>query len=120
MTHRIPGYLVELGRRLREERVKSTLNQPDFAARVGVSKTSQQQYEAGKTPPTVEYLYRLADHGIDPGYILTGQRDGGSLGLLETHLIEAFRAMGNQQRQALLQVADALRQDPQKGRDDED
>ncbi|RIA44085.1 phage repressor protein C with HTH and peptisase S24 domain [Hephaestia caeni] len=46
-------------------RVDRGLNQKDFGALGGVSITSQQQYEAGKTPPNAEYLYRLESNGID-------------------------------------------------------
>lgn len=63
--------------RLREERNRKGLNQEDFAALGDVKKNSQVQYEAAKTPPTVEYLLKLADHGVDAAYVLTGQGERG-------------------------------------------
>jgi DNA-binding XRE family transcriptional regulator len=58
--------LVRVGMLLRAERTSRGLNQTAFGELGGVSLTTQQQYEAGKTSPTVEYLLKLQEHGFDP------------------------------------------------------
>lgn len=49
-------------------RLKMTLEQ--FAARLGVSRATQANYESGKTIPTVDYLDACASIGIDPMQLL--------------------------------------------------
>lgn len=68
--------LLGFGQRLKAVREAKGMNQQDFAALAGKQKNSQVQYEGGKTPPPLDYLYRLADHGVDIAYLLTGQRSG--------------------------------------------
>lgn len=64
----------ELGARLREERRSIGLDQRAFAELAGVNKNTQLAYEQGKTAPDANYLMRIAEHGADIGYILTGKR----------------------------------------------
>ncbi|MCW3836013.1 helix-turn-helix domain-containing protein [Sphingomonas canadensis] len=66
--------LAALGKRLREERKEKRFTQTAFSELAGVHKNSQIAYEAGRTPCTVEYLLRLAECGVDIGYVLTGRR----------------------------------------------
>lgn len=68
------GDLAGFSARLKAARETKSLNQKDFAELGGVGKTSQVQYEAGNSAPSIDYLYRLADHGVDIGYLLTGRR----------------------------------------------
>lgn len=82
--------LDQLGRRLRQERVRLGLDQTDFGAMVAISKNSQSAYEGGKTSPTAEYLLKLAVHGVDIGYVLTGLRSDGSVGMIEKQILEMF------------------------------
>jgi transcriptional regulator with XRE-family HTH domain len=62
---------VKLGERLKRERMKSGLNQADFAAQGAVSKASQVAYESGVNSPDAVYLARLAAN-VDLLYVLTG------------------------------------------------
>lgn len=55
----------QLGKRIRAIRTERGLNQKDFGALGGVGITTQQQYEAGRTAPTTEYFFRLAEHGVE-------------------------------------------------------
>ena len=89
-------------RRLREERLSKALNQADFAALGGVKITAQQQYEGGKTTPNVDYLYRLAGHGVDIGYMLLGVRADGTLGFGDTMLLQAFAKLSEREREATM------------------
>lgn len=54
-----------LGLRIKTARKARGLNQKDFASLGGVGLTTQQQYEAGRTAPSTEYFFRLAEHGIE-------------------------------------------------------
>ncbi len=60
--------------RLKEERLKTGLNQTQFAELAGVKKLSQSYYETGKRKPDVEYLALAEKLGCDIQYIVTGQR----------------------------------------------
>lgn len=62
--------------RLREERERLGLTQPDFGALGGVGKQSQINYESGKRLPDVSYLTALGGHGVDVAYLLTGVESG--------------------------------------------
>lgn len=94
--------LPALGLRIRRIRLEKGLNQKEFAKLGGVSITSQQQYEAAKTPPTVEYLYRLSEHGVDIVELLTGQGADGSLGFAETQLLDVFSSLSGREREAIM------------------
>ena len=65
--------------RLSEERKRIGLNQKDFSATAGVTKTSQVNYESGERSPNVDYLQAIATTGVDIQYILTGNRTGEAL-----------------------------------------
>lgn len=62
-----------LGERLKLERQRLNLSQADFGARVGVSKTSQFNYESGERTPDAQYLTTAHELGVDVLYVLTGQ-----------------------------------------------
>jgi len=100
--------LRRFGERLRETRILAGANQQEFAGLGGVKKNSQVAYEAGKTAPTVEYLYRLAAHGVDIGYILTGRRDDESQADGERRLIDMFAKLDERERDAILTMLATL------------
>ncbi len=60
----------EYGARLKECRLGLGLSQAAFAEKVGVSKATQVNYEAGRTIPDLSYADRCAALGIDPGRLL--------------------------------------------------
>lgn len=61
--------------RLKEERKRLRLTQPELSEIGGVTKKSQVVYESGKgASPTAEYLEKIAAVGIDVQYLLTGIR----------------------------------------------
>lgn len=84
------------------------LTQEAFSALAGLKKNSQIKYEKGTTAPTVEYLLRWADHGVDIGYVMTGLRVEKGTGPEETVLLQSFGKLGNRERQALVQLAGTL------------
>lgn len=95
-------HLLRFGDRLRAARAEKRLNQNDFAALGGASTNSQVFYEAGKTPPKIDYLYRLAEHGVDIAYLLTGRRIEGELDFEQSMLIEMFEKLSLEARQSLM------------------
>ncbi|MBI1495370.1 XRE family transcriptional regulator [Halocynthiibacter styelae] len=60
--------------RLREERIRLGMNQPDFAEVGGAKKHSQINYEKGKTSPDGDYFAAISEIGADVLYILTGTK----------------------------------------------
>lgn len=66
--------MLNIGERLKEERVRLGYNQTDFAAIAGVAKTSQFNYEKGERSPDAEYLAATAAIGLDVLYVVTGVR----------------------------------------------
>lgn len=64
----------DIGKRLREERVRLSYTQDAFAAVGGVLVNAQGKYERGLRSPSAVYLSRLADIDVDLLYVLTGRR----------------------------------------------
>lgn len=64
-----------IGERLRAERQRLGYVQADFGAAVGVSKTTQFNYEAGDRTPDARYLRKAAALGLDLLHVVTGNRD---------------------------------------------
>lgn len=94
--------LVLFGSRLRAIRMERNIKQAEFGELVGSSANSQLNYEKGKTPPTIDYLYRLAEHGVDIAYLLTGRRIEGGLDFEQSMLIELFEKLSVEARQSLM------------------
>lgn len=63
-----------LGERLRAERKRLNLSQPQLAEAAGATKQTVFAWETGKTAPGGFQLSALADLGVDVLYVLTGQR----------------------------------------------
>ena len=81
--------------RLREIRKGMNLTQADFGALAGVTVTAQLNYEKGTRNPDTAYLERLAAHGVDGVYLLTGERiprGAAALSEAEAALIARYRS----------------------------
>lgn len=63
-----------IGNRLKEERERLGLTQPDFAAAAGAAKRTLIEWEKGKTSPSVVQLSALSEIGVDAVYVLMGIR----------------------------------------------
>jgi transcriptional regulator with XRE-family HTH domain len=96
--------LEAIGARLKEERLAKKLKQDDFAELGGVKRVSQGAYESGKAAMSLDYLLRLSAHDVDIDYVVTGVRKDGSLGAFEQQLLNDFRALGDEEKAALLVV----------------
>lgn len=66
--------MLNIGERLKEERVRLGFNQAEFAAFGGVAKTSQFNYEKGDRSPDADYLAAVSSRGVDILYVVTGER----------------------------------------------
>lgn len=64
--------MTTFGERLRKERLRLKSNQSEFALIGGVQKNAQINYEKGERSPDADYLQRIAAHGADVLYLLTG------------------------------------------------
>lgn len=102
------GKLQALGQRIRRVRLEMEMNQKDFAKLGGVSITSQQQYEAAKTPPTVEYLYRLEGVGVDIVQLLSGQCADGSMDYENSQLLEMISLLSDREKAAIMAMLTTL------------
>ena len=60
--------------RLRDERKRLGLSQEALASVGGVKLNAQSNYETGKRAPDSDYLARVAAHGVDVGFLFTGER----------------------------------------------
>ena len=81
--------------RIREIRKGMNLTQADFGALAGVTVTAQLNYEKGTRNPDTAYLERLAAHGVDVVYLLTGERiprGAAALSEAEAALIARYRS----------------------------
>lgn len=63
-----------IGERLREERARLGYSQAAFSEAVGVSKTTQFNYESGGRSPDALYLHAAKRLGVDIDYVISGQR----------------------------------------------
>lgn len=122
---------VEVSARLRAERERLKLKQEEFAEQMGVSRTSQSNYERGERSPDLDYLAKAATLGVDALYVITGNRsratplpaapayDGGAirgeslssvLTAEESALVDNFRHASQEGRRALAAAGAALSQ----------
>lgn len=105
---------VQIGERLREERLRIGLSQVDFSLYCGASRNALLQWERGETAPNAGVLATMTNLGVDALYVVTGQRQGESESTLapeEKVLLSAWRDSGDKGRAALSAVAEVLRPD---------
>lgn len=85
-----------LANRIREARKFLRLTQAEFAAKTGVSERSLQGFERGRGVPSGETLLKIAELGLNPGWLLIGtgnmllrdrQDDGPAHGDLDRELM---------------------------------
>lgn len=80
------------GTRLKSERKRLGFNQEDFATKIGIQRFTQYQYEAEINSPTVRYLEKAIEIGVDLAYIIFDVR--------MEHLLIAERDMPAVERKA--------------------
>ncbi|ROQ62192.1 transcriptional regulator with XRE-family HTH domain [Pseudomonas protegens] len=107
--------MLNIGERLKEERARLGFNQAEFAAFAGVAKTSQFNYEKGERSPDAAYLAAIAEKGVDVLYVVTGDRrpvPADSISAGELLLLDYYRLMTHDDKQALVRMAYALAKTP--------
>lgn len=103
--------MLNIGERLREERVRLGFNQTDFAAIAGVAKTSQFNYEKGDRSPDAVYLAAVAEQGVDILYVIIGQRmpvAEPTLSAEEVEMVEQVRALDDEDKGAVKRLLRAF------------
>ncbi|KVH68805.1 transcriptional regulator [Burkholderia cepacia] len=91
-----------IGNRLKDERMRIGLSQAEFAALGGLGKQAQLNYESGARSPDANYLAALAKVGVDPLYVITGERAHPStVPEDEAALLEGFRQLNDVGRTAV-------------------
>lgn len=96
------------GERLREVRNDMRMSQIEFGKLAEASEGSQTAYEKGKTAPTVAYLFRLREHGVDIGYLLTGIRSDGPNLVENGHFMTRLMQLSTRERRAVARLVDDL------------
>jgi transcriptional regulator with XRE-family HTH domain len=91
-----------IGERLREERERLGLTQPNFASIASTTKQTLFSWESGKTAPDGFQMARLSEAGVDVLYVLTGQRDRPVLTAEEQTLLSYYRRATSERRDAAL------------------
>ncbi|MCD5973633.1 helix-turn-helix domain-containing protein [Pseudomonas quasicaspiana] len=66
--------MIEIGRRLRQERKRLGLSQKEMGELGGVAANAQGKYESGERAPRADYLAALAKAGVDVLFVLTSRR----------------------------------------------
>lgn len=101
--------LAAFGLRLKQAREAKGLNQIEFADLAGAKKTAYVGYEGGKTGPSIAFLYRLEEHGIDIGWLLTGRSlDEPGLSEQEVKLLQLFGKLSSRERKAVIALIRGL------------
>lgn len=102
---------MKIGDRLRLERLRLGLNQSDFAALAGVTKTTQFNYEKGERSPDANYLAALKLHGVDIHFIVTGDAlplPETALSTVEAEVVSYFRGMSDYNKESIRRMAFAM------------
>lgn len=94
-----------VGERLREERARLSMTQPQFAELASVRKGTQISWEKDASSPTAHALVAFAEAGADVLYILTGKRTVdipiNAARMVEAQLADTTRDLIEPERQAL-------------------
>ncbi|MFD0726980.1 helix-turn-helix domain-containing protein [Lysobacter brunescens] len=84
------------GERMKAERVALGHTASGWAELIGVSRNAVANFEAGRNLPNSAVLIDAAAHGMDVGYVLTGQPSAKTP--QETALLQAFRSLAPRER----------------------
>ncbi len=106
-----------IGQRLKFERERIGMTQPEFAAIAGVSKRTLIDWEKGVSSPTAVQLSALMESGVDVFYVLTGQRivslqQPAPPTQEEIEILANYRLSREEDRQALARTAAAMAKQP--------
>ncbi|GLS04963.1 hypothetical protein GCM10007860_21120 [Chitiniphilus shinanonensis] len=91
-----------IGERLKIERLRLGLSQEDFAARAGVVRRTQTNYETGERVPDAAFLATVARFGVDIHFVVLGERHPGQLSPEQHDVLDAYAAASPPVRAAAL------------------
>ncbi len=94
------------GQRLKDERKRLGLTQPEFAAVGGVEKGAQINYEQDKRFPGADYLIAVAALGVDTQYVLLGVPSPNGLTEDESELLVGYRKLDLRAKARVLGVVE--------------
>lgn len=97
------GRNVDIGQRLKRERIRLGKSQAEIADELGIAKKSQTNYELGHASPSAPYLAGAARLGIDVVYVLTGITSQALAGD-EAELLRCFRSASPELQAAVLRT----------------
>lgn len=100
--------LILFGKRLMEVRKGKGLTQKELSAQLGISHNSLYSYEVGKVAPTVQFLYDLADIGVDVVFVLTGAPRGAPIQDEMARLMARLTQLSARERAAVTLLVGAL------------
>ena len=92
------------GTRLKEERARLNLTQPQFAEKIGVSKRTVVDWEQEKSSPTIKQLGLMIEMGMEMYYLLGDFRIGRTIGDLKQ--LSAYQEMMSVDEAMTAQSAD--------------
>lgn len=98
----------ELNKRLTKERKRLGLNQQQLADKLGISKTTQFNYEKGTRTPDALYLAQLAQLGGDVLFVVTGHAQVDLPGSSQGALLEKIGFLNDKDREAIAHLVEAL------------
>ncbi|MFK7089316.1 helix-turn-helix transcriptional regulator [Chromobacterium violaceum] len=93
---------LNIGDRLREERIRLGYTQQDGAKLADVGYTTYMAYEAGRSYPNAESLNLLHLNGFDVLYVVTGVRNGAALSNEDSSLLARIHQLDDKARRAWL------------------
>ena len=105
--------IITASERLRKIVADSGHTQASFAGKMGISLTSQRNYEKGLRKPDIDYLIRLYEAGFDVVYLLTGDRSVARLSQAESDLLTVWRQVNPQRRTAAYNALVGTAQPPE-------
>lgn len=100
--------LVEIGKRLREERKRIGWTVNTFAEKSGAALNSIRNYEAGTHSAKLELLLIFQDLGVDIGYVLTGRRSGAVTGAQEHLLLDRFVRLSSAEKDIVIALVGSM------------
>lgn len=96
-----------VGQRIRALRLENKMTQAEFAAPLGLSRSTIAQWEGGRAGQVQEHLERISKvFGTSLAFLISGE--DGTLQGDERALIKLYRACGKGDQQILLRTARSL------------
>lgn len=96
------------GQRLKSERKRLGMTQPEFALVGKVEKGTQINYEQDKRFPSADYLIAIASVGVDTQYVLHGTAASATLTEDENELLVGYRKLDLRGKARVLGVVEGI------------